>query len=66
MDLLTDEQVQDIDQFILQYTKLQDTMGTSLFTSNQNYLYEQNKKYVLFATALRITTRMTMKKMQHN
>jgi hypothetical protein len=40
MDLLTDEQVQDIDQFILRYTKLQDTMGTRLFTSILNYLYE--------------------------
>jgi len=39
-DLLTDEQVQDIDQFILRYTKLQDTMGTRLFTSILNYLYE--------------------------
>ena len=38
MDLLTDEQVQDIDQFILRYTKLQDTMGTRLFTSILNYL----------------------------
>jgi hypothetical protein len=33
IDLLTDEQVQDIDQFILRYTKLQDTMGTRLFSS---------------------------------
>jgi hypothetical protein len=40
MDLLTDEQVQDIDQFILRYTKLQDTMGRRLFTSILNYLYE--------------------------
>jgi len=40
IDLLTDEQVQDIDQFILRYTKLQDTMGTRLFTSILNYLYE--------------------------
>jgi hypothetical protein len=32
MDLLTDEQVQDIDQFILRYTKLQDTMVNRLFT----------------------------------
>jgi hypothetical protein len=40
MDLLTDEQVQDIDQFILRYTKLQDTMVTRLFTSILNYLYE--------------------------
>jgi hypothetical protein len=40
MDLLTDEQVQDIDQFILRYTKLQDTMGTRLFTSILNYLFE--------------------------
>jgi hypothetical protein len=40
MDLLTDEQVQDIDQFILRYTKLQDTMGSRLFTSILNYLYE--------------------------
>jgi hypothetical protein len=40
MDLITDEQVQDIDQFILRYTKLQDTMGSRLFTSILNYLYE--------------------------
>ena len=40
IDLLTDEQVQDIDQFILRYTKLQDTMGSRLFTSILNYLYE--------------------------
>lgn len=40
MDLLTDEQVQDIDQFILRYTKLQDTMGSRLFNSILNYLYE--------------------------
>ena len=40
MDLLTDEQVQDIDQFILRFTKLQDTMGSRLFTSILNYLYE--------------------------
>ena len=40
IDLLTDEQVQDIDQFILRYTKLQDSMGTRLFTSILNYLYE--------------------------
>jgi hypothetical protein len=40
MDLLTDEQVQDIDQFILRYTKLQDTMGSRLFTSILNYLHE--------------------------
>ena len=40
IDLLTDEHVQDIDQFILRYTKLQDTMGTRLFTSILNYLYE--------------------------
>lgn len=40
IDLLTDEQVQDIDQFILRYTKLQDTMGARLFTSVLNYLYE--------------------------
>ena len=36
MDLLTDEQVQDIDQFILRYTKLQNTMVTRLFTSILN------------------------------
>jgi type VI protein secretion system component VasF len=40
IDLLTDEQVQDIDQFILRFTKLQDTMGSRLFTSILNYLYE--------------------------
>ncbi len=40
MDLPTDEQVQDIDQFILRYTKLQDTMVTRLFTSILNYLFE--------------------------
>ena len=40
IDSLTDEQVQDIDQFILRYTKLQDTMGSRLFTSILNYLYE--------------------------
>ena len=28
---LTDEQIQAIDQFILRYTKLQDTMGGRLF-----------------------------------
>lgn len=40
IDLLTNEQVQDIDQFILRYTKLQDTMGSRLFTSILNYLNE--------------------------
>jgi hypothetical protein len=40
IDLLTDEQIKDIDQFILRYTKLQDTMGSRLFTSILNYLYE--------------------------
>ncbi len=40
MDLLSDEQVQDIDPFILWDTKLKDTMGTRLFTSSLNYLYE--------------------------
>jgi hypothetical protein len=40
MDLFTDEQVQYIDQFILRYTKLKDTMGSRLFTYILNYLYE--------------------------
>jgi len=40
IDSLTDEQVQDVDQFIYRYTKLQDTMGSRLFTSILNYLYE--------------------------
>ena len=38
---LTDEQIQDIDQFILRYTKLQDTMGGRLFPAILNYLNEQ-------------------------
>ena len=38
---LTDEQVQDIDQFILRYTKLQDTMGGRLFPAILSYLTEQ-------------------------
>jgi hypothetical protein len=50
MDLLSDEQVQDIDPFILWDTKLKDTMGTSVFTSILNYLYEP----------------VTQKKMQRN
>jgi hypothetical protein len=36
MDLLTDEQVQDIDQFILRYTNLYDTIGYPLV-----YLYPE-------------------------
>jgi hypothetical protein len=38
---LTDEQVQDVDQFILRYTKLQDTMGSRLFPAILGYLNEQ-------------------------
>ena len=38
---LTDEEIQDIDQFILRYTKLQDTMGNRLFPAILNYLNEQ-------------------------
>ena len=38
---LTDEQVQDVDQFILRYTKLQDTMGNRLFPAILGYLNEQ-------------------------
>jgi hypothetical protein len=34
MDLLTDEQVQDIDQFILRYTNLYDTIGYPLVYLN--------------------------------
>lgn len=37
---LTDEEIQDIDQFILRYTKLQDTMGNRLFPVILNYLNE--------------------------
>jgi len=37
---LTDEEIQDIDQFILRYTKLQDTMGNRLFPAILNYLNE--------------------------
>ncbi len=37
---LTDEQTQDIDQFILRYTKLQETMGGRLFPAILNYLKE--------------------------
>ena len=38
---LTDEQIQYIDQFILRYTKLQDTIGNRLFPAILNYLNEQ-------------------------
>jgi len=38
---LSDEQVQDVDQFILRYTKLQDTMGSRLFPAILQYLTEQ-------------------------
>ena len=37
---LTDEQVQDVDQFILRFTKLQDTMGSRLFPAILHYLTE--------------------------
>ena len=37
---LTDEQVQDVDQFILRYTKLQDAMGSRLFPAILSYLSE--------------------------
>ena len=38
---LSDEQIQDVDQFILRYTKLQDTMGSRLFPAILSYLTEQ-------------------------
>ena len=38
---LSDEQVQDVDQFILRFTKLQDTMGGRLFPAILQYLTEQ-------------------------
>ena len=38
---LSDEQIQDVDQFILRYTKLQDTMGSRLFPAILGYLTEQ-------------------------
>ena len=38
---LTDAQVQSVDQFILRFTKLQDTMGNRLFPAILQYLQEQ-------------------------
>lgn len=38
---LSDQQVQDVDQFILRFTKLQDTMGSRLFPAILQYLTEQ-------------------------
>lgn len=38
---LSDEQVQDVDQFILRFTKLQDAMGDRLFPAILRYLKEQ-------------------------
>lgn len=38
---LTDVQVQSVDQFILRFTKLQDTMGNRLFPAVLQYLQEQ-------------------------
>lgn len=38
---LSDEQIQDVGQFILRYTKLQDTMGSRLFPAILGYLTEQ-------------------------
>ena len=38
---LSDEQVRDIDQFILRFSKLQDTMGNRLFPATLYYLAEQ-------------------------
>jgi len=38
--LLNDEAVQDWDQFILRFTKLQDTMGARLFPALLDYLQE--------------------------
>ena len=38
---LSDEQIQDVGQFILRYTKLQDTMGSRLFPAILDYLTEQ-------------------------
>jgi len=37
---LSDEQVQDVDQFILRFTKLQDTIGGRLFPAILHYLTE--------------------------
>jgi hypothetical protein len=37
---LSDEQIQDVDQFILRFTKLQDTIGTRLFPAILHYLSE--------------------------
>ena len=37
---MTDETVQDWDQFILRFTKLQDTMGNRLFPALLDYLQE--------------------------
>ena len=38
---LSDQQVQDLDQFILRFTKLQDAMGNRLFPAILRYLTEQ-------------------------
>jgi len=38
---LSDEQIQDVDQFILRFTKLQDVMGGRLFPAILQYLKEQ-------------------------
>lgn len=37
---LSDDQVQDVDQFILRFTKLQDAMGTRLFPAILQFLKE--------------------------
>jgi hypothetical protein len=37
---LTDPQIQTLDQFILRFTKLQDAMGSHLYTSILDYLQE--------------------------
>src|SRR5574343_668781 len=40
LPLLSDEAVQDWDQFVLRFTKLQDTMGARLFPALLEYLQE--------------------------
>lgn len=40
LPLLNDEAVQDWDQFVLRFTKLQDTMGARLFPALLDYLQE--------------------------
>ena len=55
---LDDEEVQDWDQFILRFTKLQDAIGSRLFTALLEYLLEPAADLSLIATLAPLRDRM--------